>query len=87
MADIADKSVKVEKGDESIVEGNVYVHKDTKVEVTPYFVDLAAAHVQFNTLGRGDERRMRTDEFLATYKDTGGNASPTTSEKLKKKDA
>ena len=85
MANTDDRSVKTVKGDDAIVEGNVYVNKDTKVEVTPYFVDLAAGVVQFNRLGRGNEERMRTDEFLAAYENSGSNRSPTISEKPKAK--
>lgn len=76
-----------EEGQDAIVVGNVYTEKNGTREVTPYFVDFGSAHVQFNDVGRGNEDRMRTSDFLNTFEDTGGNRSPTRSEEVKEKDA
>jgi len=61
-----------EEGQKYIVEGDVYRQKgDPNTEVTPYFVDYGSATVQFNTLGRGNEDRMRTSDFLNRFEHVG----------------
>lgn len=86
MANIEDKSVKLDtKAADSVVEGNVYTEKNGDREVIPYYVDTPGNVVNFSDVGRGNEDRSKIKDFLDNFEDTGSNASPTRSEKPKKK--
>lgn len=50
--------------EESVIVGKTYNEKNGVRQVIPYFVDYATAVVQFADIGKSNEARMRTDEFL-----------------------
>lgn len=60
-----------EEGQENIIVGDVYKEDGTEREVIPYFVDLTGASVNFSDVGRSNEDRMRTSDFLNRFKHQG----------------
>lgn len=60
-----------EEGQDNIVVGHVYKEDNSEVEVIPYFVDFAAARVNFAGVGRSNEDQMRTSDFLNRFKYVG----------------
>lgn len=69
-----------EEGQDSIVVGHVYKEENGLQEVIPYFVDFAAAKVNFAPVGRSAEDIMRTSDFLNRFKYVG--PQPSTSEEV-----
>ena len=69
-----------EEGQDSIIVGHVYKEDNGLEEVIPYFVDFAAAKVNFAPVGRSREDQMRTSDFLNRFKYVGPN--PSTSEEV-----
>lgn len=55
------------EGQENIVVGHVYKEDNSDAEVIPYFVDIAAARVNFAGVGRSNEELMRTSDFLNRF--------------------
>lgn len=64
-----------EEGQQNIVVGHVYKEDNSEAEVIPYFIDFAAARVNFSGVGRSNEEQMRTSDFLNRYKYVGPVAS------------
>jgi hypothetical protein len=60
-----------EEGQGNIVVGHVYKEDSSEQEVIPYFVDFAAARVNFAGVGRSNEDQMRTSDFLNRFKYVG----------------
>lgn len=56
-----------EEGQKNIVVGHVYKEDNSDQEVIPYFVDVAAARVNFAGVGRSNEEQMRTSDFLNRF--------------------
>jgi hypothetical protein len=85
MANIDDKSVKLDPKADFVMEGHVYTQNDGDREVIPYYVDTPGNVVQFSDVGRGNEDRMKIADFLKAFTDTGGTDSPRLAEKASKK--
>ncbi len=60
-----------QEGQDNIVVGHVYKEDSSEAEVIPYFVDFAAARVNFAGVGRSNEDQMRTSDFLNRFKYVG----------------
>ncbi len=56
-----------QEGQDNIVVGHVYKEDAGEQEVIPYFVDFAAARVNFAQVGRSNEDQMRTSDFLNRF--------------------
>jgi hypothetical protein len=60
-----------EEGQGLIQVGDAYREKGATREVIPYFVDIHTAIVQFSDVGRANEDRMRTSDFLNRFEHVG----------------
>lgn len=71
MAKEDTKTTLPEEGQKNIVVGHVYKEDNSDSEVIPYFVDVAAARVNFAGVGRSNEDQMRTSDFLNRFTHVG----------------
>lgn len=82
-----------QEGQNEVKVGHVYKEKgaegDNTVlqEVIPYFVDPHVAQVQFSNVGRSNEERMRTSDFLNRFEHIGEvNASSVAEKQVERPD-
>lgn len=71
------KTLLPEEGQLAIIKGRTYKEKNGVRQVIPYFVDYNSAQVNFADVGKSNEDKMRTSDFLNRFELMGETAVAT----------